>query len=278
MANLFMRFPGGRAKALTLSYDDGVEQDAQLIKIMTGHGLKGTFNLNSGLYAEEGTIYPAGTIHRRMTKSAATQLYKNAGMEVAVHGLTHPFFEQLPLAACNYEISEDRRNLEQQFNTIVRGAAYPFGTYNDNVVDILRMNGIVYSRTVNSTNNFYIPHDWLRLNPTCHHRDARLPELTEKFISEKPGSSPMLFYLWGHTYEFDEHDEWKLIENFAERTGGRDDIWYATNIEIYDYINAYKQLLFSSNMCRVKNPSAFELFFEYNGKPYSIAPGASMVL
>ena len=27
MADLWMRFPGGLAKALTLSYDDGVEQD-----------------------------------------------------------------------------------------------------------------------------------------------------------------------------------------------------------------------------------------------------------
>lgn len=54
MANLFMRFPQGRAKALTLSYDDGVEQDIRLIEIMGKHGLKGTFNLNSGLYAEEG--------------------------------------------------------------------------------------------------------------------------------------------------------------------------------------------------------------------------------
>ena len=57
MSSLFMRFPGGKVKALTLSYDDGVEQDVRLIDIMQKHGLKGTFNLNSGLYAAEGTVY-----------------------------------------------------------------------------------------------------------------------------------------------------------------------------------------------------------------------------
>ena len=31
---LRMRFPGGRKKALTFSYDDGVEQDIRLIEIM----------------------------------------------------------------------------------------------------------------------------------------------------------------------------------------------------------------------------------------------------
>ena len=104
MANIFMRFPEGKKKALTLSYDDGVEQDIRLIEIMQKHGLKGTFNLNSGLYAPEGTVYPTGTIHRRMTKKQVTELYKESGMEVAVHGLTHPFLEQLPENVCLNEV------------------------------------------------------------------------------------------------------------------------------------------------------------------------------
>ena len=49
MNGIYLRFPGARARALTLSYDDGVFQDARLIRIMQQHGLKGTFNVNSGL-------------------------------------------------------------------------------------------------------------------------------------------------------------------------------------------------------------------------------------
>ena len=52
MANLIMRFPDGKAKALTLSYDDGVEQDEHLLEIVLKHGLKGTFNINSGCFPE----------------------------------------------------------------------------------------------------------------------------------------------------------------------------------------------------------------------------------
>ena len=40
MGSIFMRFPGGKSKALTLSYDDGVAQDIRLIEIMKKHGLK----------------------------------------------------------------------------------------------------------------------------------------------------------------------------------------------------------------------------------------------
>ena len=70
MADVFMRFPGGKSKALTLSYDDAVEQDIRLIEIMKANGLKGTFNINTGLYAEEGKVYPEGQIHRRVPNLA----------------------------------------------------------------------------------------------------------------------------------------------------------------------------------------------------------------
>ena len=40
MGQVLMRFPGGRQRALTLSYDDGVEQDVKLIDIMKKYGLK----------------------------------------------------------------------------------------------------------------------------------------------------------------------------------------------------------------------------------------------
>ena len=54
MNHYFVRWPGFLKKAVTLSYDDGVRQDKRLIQIMKQHGLKGTFNINSGCYAKEG--------------------------------------------------------------------------------------------------------------------------------------------------------------------------------------------------------------------------------
>ena len=53
---MYMKFKDGKSKALTLSYDDGVVQDIRLIDIMNKHGLKGTFNINSGLYFPENGV------------------------------------------------------------------------------------------------------------------------------------------------------------------------------------------------------------------------------
>lgn len=277
MANLFMRFPGGVGKCLTLSYDDGVIQDRRLMGIMKEHGLKGTFNLNSGTYADK-EYDDYHTTHRRLPKEAALELYKDSGFEVASHAVTHPFLEQLPAAECTREILEDRAAHERDYGTIVRGFAYPYGTYNDTVIAALRACGIVYARTVWSSHSFDIPSDWLVLRPTCHHGEPELPELTDKFVNQKPGSAPWLFYLWGHSYEFDFNNNWDIIEKFAAATGHRGDIWYANNIEVYDYVRAYNQLIFSADMKKAVNNSALTLWFEYDGRIYEIKGGSSLEL
>lgn len=280
MIEIKMRFPEGRRKALTLSYDDGVEQDIRLIDIMKHNGLKGTFNLNSGCYADEGTIYKPGTIHRRMSMKEATEVYAESGMEVALHGLMHPFLERIPKALCLEEIVRDRDNLEKQFGTIVRGAAYPFGTYNDYVVDVLRMSGIVYARTTISTENFDIPQDWLRMPATCHHNNPRLKELASDFVEDKQDrhGNPQLFYLWGHSYEFEKDDNWEVIERFASYIGGRKDIWYATNIEVCDYVENYRRLIFSFEGTRVFNPTNQDVYVEANGELVCIHSGDTVEL
>lgn len=278
MGQVLMRFPGGRQRALTLSYDDGVEQDVQLIDIMKKYGLKGTFNLNSGTYPPEGTVYPAGQIHRRMPKEQVSGLYLANGMEVAVHGLTHPFLQDLPPVLCVQEVLKDRENLEAQFGCIVRGMAYPFGTYSDEVVQILNECGIAYARTVHSTRNFDIPRDWLRMPATCHHNDPELMALAKRFTEPFHWTTPQLFYLWGHSYEFEEKNNWNVMEEFAKFIGGREEIWYATNIEVYDYVQAWHRLIFSADGRRVYNPTATEVFYDDRGTAGSVKPGECKVL
>lgn len=275
MAQLFMRYPKGRAKALTFSYDDGVEQDIRLIEIFDKNGLKGTFNLNSGRFSPEGKCFSEGQIHRPMTERRARELYFESGHEVAVHSLTHAFLEKLPRDRIAYEIIKDREKLEQLFGCIVRGMAYPYGTYSDAAVEVLRACGIVYARTTEVTGSFEIPRDLLRLPATCKHTDPKLMEYAHRFAEMKVAvkGAPKLFYVWGHAYEFEGDDNWSVIEEFAEFMGGREDIWYATNIEIFDYINAFERLIYSADGSIVSNPTSSELWYMINGKLDSLRPG-----
>jgi peptidoglycan/xylan/chitin deacetylase (PgdA/CDA1 family) len=274
---LFMRFPEGKAKAFTLSYDDGVDLDARLIALFDKHSLKATFNINSGLYSAEGATRPDGYFYR-LSRSQASALYNKNGHEIATHGYTHPWLEQLSIGSITYEIAKDREALEEQFGCIVRGHAYPFGTFNDTVVEALRACGIVYARTVNSTENFEMPTDWLRLDPTCHHDNKRVFELIHNFVEAQPARRPKLFYLWGHSFEFDKFNNWDRIEKICDAISGKDDVWYANNIEIYEYTKAYESLVWAANMRRVHNPGAKKIWFKLNGKIYSIEPDETLVI
>ena len=275
---LFMRFPHGLAKAFTLSYDDGVDLDERLVELFDKHALKATFNINSGLYSAEDETRPEGAYFYRLSRSRVSDLYAKNGHEVATHGHTHPWLEQLPIGSITYEIMKDREALEEQFGCIVRGHAYPFGTFNDTVVETLRACGIVYARTVNSTENFEMPTDWLRLNPTCHHDDKRVFELINNFVEAKPARRPKLFYLWGHSFEFDKFNNWDRIEKICDAVSGKDDVWYANNIEIYEYTKAYESLVWSADMRRVHNPSAKKIWFKLNGNLYSVSPDETLVI
>lgn len=270
-----MRLKDGKTKVLTMSYDDGVVQDIRLIEIMNKHGLKGTFNINSGSYVPEDAIREK--FYGRLKLSEAKALYTNSGHEVAVHGLTHPFLEKLDTAEIIYEITEDRKSIEANYGTIARGMAYPYGTYNDRVLDVLEKCHIAYARTTKSTHEFKFPENWLTLHPTCHHNDERLEELIKQFV-ETPNrfNNPEMFYLWGHTYEFDNNDNWDIIEKFAEYAGDHDHIWYATNIEIYDYVKAYERLQTSYDKKMVHNPSSIDVWFESKGKVYCVKAGETL--
>ncbi len=278
MPTFHMRYPGGRSKAVTFSYDDGVVQDIRLSQIFDKYGLKGTFNINTNSLVP-GKVKWAS---RRMDEEQTVNLFKGSGHEVAVHTLNHPYLEQLPNNMAAYEVLEDRRRIEDMFGTVCRGMAYPFGfTYSADsqvTVDILKACGILYARTTSASFSLNFPTDWLRLKPTCHHKSDKLNELADKMLNENCSRTPWLLYVWGHSYEFDDDNNWEIIENFAEKISGRDDIWYATNIEIFEYAEAYKQLKFSCTGDRVFNPTCFELFFRDSraGKSYSVKPGETL--
>lgn len=275
---MYMKLKDGKNKVLTLSYDDGVVQDIRLIEIMNRYGLKGTFNINTGMYLSEDA--QREKFYGRMKLSEAKQLYINSGHEVAVHTLNHMFLEKLKSDEVAYQVLQDRINIEKEYKTTARGMAYPFGTYSSEVIETLEKCGICYSRTVKSTNNFKLPENWLELHPTTHHSNGDLMKLAKRFAEEK-GKRPSelwMFYLWGHSYEFDDKDNWNVIEEFAEYIGGRDDIWYATNIEIYDYIKAYESLQTSVDKTIVHNPSAIDVWVLIGDDTYAIKGGETLYI
>jgi len=275
---MYIKFPGGTSKVLTLSYDDGPIQDIRMMDILNRHGIKATFNINTGLYCPED--FTRQNNRGAMKLSEAKALYIGSGHEVAVHTVHHLFLDRLKSDEVIMEVMCDRQNIEAQYGTLARGLAYPYGTCNDEVIDILKKCGICYARTGRETEEFWFPKNWLALDPTCHHNNPRLMELAQKFVEQKSRhiGQNWLFYLFGHTYEFDNDNNWDRIEAFAAYVGGREDIWYATNIEIYDYVTAYRNLQTSADQKIIHNPSATDVWFYHTDRIYCIKGGQTLHL
>lgn len=274
--SIVMRFPHGRAKAFTMSYDDGVYQDIRLVDIMNRNGLKGTFNINAGQISAADAVKG----YERLSSKQIKALYLPNGHEVALHTYSHAMLVDLPIENVTYEYLKDKEILEEITGKIIRGAAYPFSQYNDSVLAALRACGVAYARGGDETEGFALPADWLQIQNTVRHKNPRLMELAEQFLelAPPPHAPCSLFFLMGHSFEFDRENNWDLIEAFAEKIGRHNDIWYATNIEIFDYINAYRSVRFNLAQTVAENPTATDVWINKNGKIHMLAAGKTTLL
>lgn len=244
-------FPEGKYKALTMSYDDGKPEDERLVALFNNYGIKGTFNLNAGLYDE----VPS----ERLPKERIAELYK--GHEVATHSYTHPTLARCPMVQIAEEILQDRKELEALTGGLVRGHAYPNGSYNDEIKALLKKLGIAYGRVTKSVADYALPKDPMEWHPTCSHKDSTLLDKAHFFADFNKKWYLKLMYVWGHSYDL-SNDDWKVMEEFCEVIGNRDDIWYATNIEIIDYMEVLERLKFTADGHGVFNPSAQSAWLE----------------
>ena len=222
-------------KAVTFSYDDGVTQDIRLVEIFNRYGLKSTFNLNSELLGTKRFLDIEGKKirHDKVSPDDVKSLY--FGHEVAAHTLTHPSLLLVDKEEVIRQVEEDRKNLSDLVGYEVEGMAYPGGGVNNSeeVSEIIRKyTKIKYARTITCTDSFEPQENLYRFNPTVYHLDFdKANELADKFISFQP-ESYSIFYIWGHSYEFDINNTWDLFEKFCSKIAGKKDIFYGTNKEV----------------------------------------------
>jgi peptidoglycan/xylan/chitin deacetylase (PgdA/CDA1 family) len=278
-----MLFPEGKTKALILSYDDGAKQDRQLVKLMNKYNLVGTFHLNSN---KLGT----NNYFDYLNKEEIKDLYN--GHEVSVHTANHPNLPDISKIDVIYEILEDRKELERLTGYPVRGMAYPFGNTNDAVIDAIKGFGIEYARTVGDSYNFEIPKDFLRWFPTMHqfakaYYEPNQPEkdalemahfykVIDDFLQAKELA---VLDIWGHSWEMGtDQKKWDETEKFFKLLSNNEAVYYTKQIDLVDYINAFRNLKFSVNKDIVVNTSAINVYLKISTKIFNVKAGTSMKL
>ena len=223
-------------KAITFSIDDGCASDKQVIEIFNEYGIKGTFNLNSGLLGKPLiTRDQKGNILERFEKTRAKDvrdIYFNH--EIAVHTRTH---KDNLLTSCAEEIIDqvesDRIALEKLVGYKIVGMAYPCGFCDERVANVIgEKTPIKYARTIEATYRFDMQTDLMRFNPTIWWGDERLFDLSERFLKLET-EIPQLFYIWGHSFELERGQaiSFDKLEKLCVLLSNKQDIFYGTNKE-----------------------------------------------
>ena len=90
---------------------------------------------------------------RPLMDKAQIREWISAGNWIGAHTCTHPRLSQIPRDSAREEIFSSKKKLEDQFGQPVEHFAYPFGDYNEAVVELVReagfKTGVTMDRGVN---------------------------------------------------------------------------------------------------------------------------------
>lgn len=251
-------YPDFKMKAVTFSFDDGTHQDIEMVTILNKFNLKATFNLNSGLMYANSKFTMEGWLNNyRLDKHQICEIFK--GHEIASHTTTHTAFENLDEQLLVNEIDNDIVSLSEITHQEIVGFAYPFGIYNDKIIEHLKSCGIIYARATKCDYTFNIPKDLYTFGGTCTISCKQFPSLVNKWNKLTP-KSMKLFYIWGHSYELDMYHEHEKVYRIYEQLGLKDDTYYATNKDVFSYILAFNKLKFYSKTNEFVNKSDKDLY------------------
>jgi peptidoglycan/xylan/chitin deacetylase (PgdA/CDA1 family) len=119
------------AKPIIISFDDGwEEQFSTAFPIMTRYGLSATF-----------FVYTQPLDHTQYMTWAQVQALATGGMDIQSHSITHPHLRTMAPDAAFKEIADSKATLEKRLGKPVVAFCYPFGEYNNAIVEMVKRAG-----------------------------------------------------------------------------------------------------------------------------------------
>ena len=260
-------YPNGRKKAFNITYDDGVTQDIRFVQLLNRYGIRGTFNLNSQLMAEQFEWqHEKGPVIKRLPPHTARELYKNH--EVASHTLTHPYMQDMSREDIMYQLGQDKYNLEQLFGRQVSGFAVPFSYYSPLIAQCAKDCGFEYARCSEERYSYTPPQDYYWWEAGAFHLNPQWLQFAENFFTTD--TELALCQIVGHSYDLDTEDMWDTVEKLLQKVSRAEDVISMTNIEIVRYLKAMDSAVLSEE--GIENNSDTELWFEACGETVMVPP------
>lgn len=229
---------------LLLSFDDATKYAVKCAKLLDRYDLRGTFYFDI----------------IRMKKELKVDEVKwiASWNEIGAHSVTHRDLTRLTKEEVLYEVRGSKTILERIIEKTVRSFAYPYGKFNQIVVEIVKLCGFENARTTKPFNitpiiydpytigvSFYTdPHAYralpkavrtlrmskLLINPWLL---KRWYNLIIEFLEHNHNSAKVYLHILIHPYLIEYRREWNKIELLFERLKS----FSITNLTISEYVN-----------------------------------------
>lgn len=221
-------------KIITFSFDDGNPNDLRIATIMHEYNLKGTFYITTNkLLAGD---LPEDNL-RKMHEM---------GHEIGSHAMNHVNLKKIE--NCLPEMKQSKQILEEIIGDEVRMLSYPWGCYDETIIDKLIQVGYSGARTI------YIVHPsaFLRFSdgrhiidlktnpyemPITHIYEKQTPqEMLNIIQSFEEGKRAGVIHIFGHSWKFYNESDFNDFEWLLTRISELK-IKNLTNYEIIKYQN-----------------------------------------
>jgi len=157
---------------VVLTFDDGWKEHYTVVfPILMKYNFVGTFFITTDSVG-----------HSAFVSWKQLQKMSTAGMDIQAHSLTHPHLDKLPSQEAFHEIIESKKMIESHLNKPVVVFAYPFGGYNDTVIQMVKRAGFESAATVSGINHGYIMDKLYTLSRFAVAGDETVDDLAQKLF------------------------------------------------------------------------------------------------
>jgi len=229
-----------RSVRVTTSWDDGHRLDRRLADLLADVGVTGTF------YVSPRSAELA--VADRLTGGDLGALAA-AGFEIGSHTLTHPHLDRLPPDAARRDIRDGKAVLEDLLSAPVTSFCYPYGAYGPEHPALVREAGFTLARTIR---RYWVapPQDPFELHTSSHASRYRADlvhllgrssspaqwltrwrhwDVLARHLFDQARARGGVFHLWGHSWEIEQHDDWRRLEAFLRFLADQEDVVFVTN-------------------------------------------------
>jgi peptidoglycan/xylan/chitin deacetylase (PgdA/CDA1 family)/glycosyltransferase involved in cell wall biosynthesis len=154
------------SRPILLTFDDGYRDTLELAApALVETKMRATLYLlaDQTLLSNEWDTHsdPNESTSPLLSPSERRRLFETGAFEIGSHGLRHRSLSELPIGERDYEISESKRLLENEFGSEIHSFAYAFGTHSDE--DALCVNRTGYQFAVGTDSHFGLEENNFRI-------------------------------------------------------------------------------------------------------------------